>query len=237
MAVSTEKAILRELRDLGDPAIAEHSQRFFKTGEGEYGAGDKFLGIRVPVLRKLARSHREIVVPEILKLLHSQTHEVRLLALILLVQKYERGDEPQKQEVFDLYCRNLDHVNNWDLVDASAHKIIGPHLLNRDRTLLRKLSSSDDLWRRRVAIISTYAFIRVHDFDDTLELATQLLEDPEDLIHKAVGWMLREVGNRDRDLEEHFLKVHYQSMPRTMLRYAIEKLPKARRQDYLQGRA
>lgn len=176
-------------------------------------------------------------MPEILKLLHSQTHEVRLLALILLVQKYERCDKSRKQEVFSLSCQNLDHVNNWDLVDADAHKIVGPQLLARDRSLLKELASSGDLWRRHIAIISTLAFIRVHDFDDTFELATQLLDDPEDLVHKAVGWVLREVGNRYRDSEEHFLKVPYPSMPRTMLQYATEQLPKARPQDDLQGRA
>lgn len=178
-------------------------------------------------MRKLAWSRRDLVVPAILKLLRSQTHEARLLALILLVQKYERCDKSLQQKVFSLYGQNLDHVNHWDLVDADAHKIVGPQLLARDKALLKGLASSGDLWRRRIAIISRLTFICVHNFDDTLELAPQLLDDPEDQVHKAVGWMLREVGNRYRDLEEHFWKVPYPSMPRTMLQYAIEKLPKA----------
>ncbi|MGI9470518.1 MAG: DNA alkylation repair protein [Rubripirellula sp.] len=236
MANCEVQSITRELQTLADPSIAEHAQRFFKSAPGEYGAGDTFLGIRVPDLRRLSRKNRQLDVGDVLQLLHSPAHETRLLAVFILVLKYERGDDADRKLVFDAYCENLDFVNNWDLVDASAYKIVGAHLQDRDRRLLRRLAKSKDLWRRRVAIISTFAFIREHDFDETLFLSQRLLRDPEDLIHKAVGWMLREVGNRDRTIEEHFLKAHYNEMPRTMLRYAIEKFPESTRQRYLKGK-
>jgi len=235
MPSSTIANIRAQVRELSDPRVAEHSQRFFKTGPGEYGEGDTFIGIRVPALRRLAQQHRGASLRVAERLLQSPIHEERLLALFVLVKRYERGNPTARKEVFDLYRRNMRFVNNWDLVDSSAHKIIGDFLRNRSRRLLRRLAKSNVLWERRIAIISTMAYINDGEFGDTLEIAKELLRDEEDLIHKAVGWMLREVGNRDRKVEEAFLKKHYKVMPRTMLRYAIEKLPKTKRRRFLAG--
>ena len=233
--MNSARAVQEEFRNLSNVEIAEHSARFFKTGEGEYGAGDRFLGIRVPVTRKTARKHRALPLRSVQALLRSPYHEERLLAVLILVEQYERGDERTKKSVYDAYVAMRRFVNNWDLVDSSAHKIVGPHLETRNRDLLYELVKAESLWDRRIAIMATYHFIRAGDFDDTLQLADRLLGDDEDLIHKAVGWMLREVGNRDRDAEEAFLKRHYRHMPRTMLRYAIEKFPEQRRKAYLRG--
>jgi 3-methyladenine DNA glycosylase AlkD len=233
---STAAQLKKELRSLGDADIARHSGRFFKTAEGEYGAGDKFLGIRVPVIRKAVARNRDVSLRAVLSLLRSKYHEERLYAVLSLVDRYQHTDGEAKRDIFEHYLQNLRFVNNWDLVDSSAHLIVGPQLEERGRTLLYRLAKSSDLWERRIAIMSTYHFIRQEDFDDTLAIATLLLDDNEDLIHKAVGWMLREVGNRDRKIEESFLQSHYRDMPRTMLRYAIEKFPEGRRKAYLNGR-
>lgn len=223
------------LRQLGNSTIAEDSKRFFKTGKGEYGEGDQFLGIRVPVLRKQAKAFRHLSLKETEQLLHSDFHEERLCALYILVQKFNDGNSEQQKEIFDLYLKNTSCVNGWDLVDSSAHLIVGRYLLNSDKEPLYSLARSDSLWERRIAIIGTLHFIRQHQFSDTIKISKELLDDPEDLIHKAVGWILREVGNRDMAVEEQFLKPHYQTMPRTMLRYAIEKFPEEKRQRYLKG--
>lgn len=233
----TLTAIRRQLKELADADVAEHSQRFFKTGPGQYGEGDEFLGIRVPVLRKLAKQFRNLPVAKVEALLRSLMHEERLLALLILVRKYERGDDATRSQVYELYCDNLAHVNNWDLVDSSAHKIVGPYLRDKDRSYLHELAHSDDLWKRRVAIISTLAYIQKGEHQETLAIAETLLHDKEDLIHKAVGWMLREMGKRDESLLLAFLKEHYREMPRTMLRYAIERLPERQRKQYLRGDA
>ena len=223
------------LESLGNPDIAEHSQRFFKTGPGEYGEGDIFRGIRVPVLRKTAKQFKQLALTDTIALLHAPYHEDRLTALLILVLKYQKGSEDEKQAIYDLYLENTAYINNWDLVDSSAHKIVGPHLYDRDRAILYELVQSELLWERRIAVMATYYFIHKDDFQDTLMLAELLLEDKEDLIHKVVGWMLRELGKRNYDLEDAFLEKHYQKMPRTMLRYAIEKFPEERRQAYLKG--
>ena len=236
MGTSPVNEIRRQLRELADPAIAEHSRRFFKTGPGEYGEGDEFIGIRVPVLRRVARDHRDIQLGHIEKLLCSPIHEERLLALLILVLQYKTADSATRKSVFDFYCRNMPYVNNWDLVDSSAHHIVGDYLRDRNRRLLRRLAKSDVLWERRIAIMSPLAYIKEGEFEETLTIAQMLLDDREDLIHKAVGWMLREVGNRDRKTEEAFLQTHYRDMPRTMLRYAIEKFPESRRKRYLAGK-
>ena len=230
------KEIQKTLSDLGDPNIAEHSQRFFKTGPGEYGEGDIFRGIRVPVQRKVAQQFKHVDLSTAIELLHSKFHEDRLVALFILVEKYKKKDPQQRQEIYDLYLNNTAYINNWDLVDSSAHKIVGPHLENRDRTILYKLAKSEMLWERRIAMMATCYFISKNDFEDTLSLAKILLHDKEDLIHKVVGWMLRELGKRNYNLEDGFLQQHYQTMPRTMLRYAIEKFPEERRQAYLKGK-
>ena len=231
----TARDLQLTLADLGDDAIAAHSAKFFKTAPGEYGEGDVFRGIRVPPLRRVARQCRGMPMDEALALLTSDWHEDRLLALFILVDAYERGDSARQRVIYDAYLSNTDRVNNWDLVDASAHKIVGPFLQDRNRSPLHSLARSASLWERRIAIIATLHFIRLGEFADTLSIAKILVTDPEPLIHKAVGWMLREVGKRDLAAEEGFLMRHYRSMPRTMLRYAIERFPKQRRRAYLKG--
>ncbi len=227
--------IRREMISLGDPEKAAHAQGFFKTGKGQYGEGDRFHGIRVPVTRKMAKRCRELSLKQTTSLLHSPFHEERLLALFILVWQFSKGDENLQRAIFDLYLANTKYINNWDLVDSSAHLIVGPWLQDRPRGLLHKLAFSDTLWERRIAMMSTFHFIRQGEFDDALLIAHTLLNDDHDLIHKAVGWMLREIGNRQRAVEESFLQMHYRQMPRTMLRYAIEKFPEPLRQQYLKG--
>jgi len=229
------KIIHNDLLQLANEQIAEHSQRFFKTGKGEYGEGDIFLGIRVPLLRKLVKKYRGISITEVRKLLHSKFHEERLLAVLMLVQLFKSGDESVQKQVYDLYLENTEYINNWDIVDISASNIVGAHLYEKDKAPLYDLVQSKNLWERRISIISTFYFIRQNEFDDTLKLAKILLNDKEDLIHKAVGWMLREVGKREIEFEEEFLQEHYKIMPRTMLRYAIEKFPETSRKMYLRG--
>ena len=223
--------------EIADPVIAEHSQRFFKTGKGEYGEGDRFLGIRVPVLRKHVGKFRDISLSETLKLFRSGFHEERLFALLVLVKKFKRGDDETRDAIYRLYLDNLSFVNNWDLVDSSAPYIVGVWLENRDKEVLYRLAGSEILWERRVAVLSTFHFIRQKHFDDALAIALLLKHDPEDLIHKAVGWMLREIGKRNAAVERTFLREHYKEMPRTMLRYAIERFPEQERKKYLGGKA
>jgi 3-methyladenine DNA glycosylase AlkD len=212
-----------------------HSQRFFRTGPGEYGEGDRFLGIRVPRLRELAREFRGAPERVVKALLESPFHEERLLALLILVDRCRRSDDDERGRIYDLYLDHLGYVNNWDLVDCSAPEIVGRHLRVAGITQLYELADSDDLWARRIAVMATFALIRQNAFEHTFALAERLIDDREDLIHKAVGWMLREIGNRDRAALERFLRKHYRTMPRTMLRYAIEKLPEPRRTAYLTG--
>lgn len=227
------KAVIRELEAASDPDIARQSTRFFKTGPGEYGESDLFLGLRVPTLRSTCKTFRGIPVHHIETLMHSKYHEIRLCALFMLVDLYKRGSQDSKQQVFESYKKNIQYINNWDLVDSSAYHIVGPHLETGDRNLLTSLAKSNNLWERRIAIIATYHYIRNHDFKTTVKLAKLLLNDSEDLIHKAVGWMLREIGNRDLATEDRFLNRYAAKMPRTMLRYAIEKYPEPRRQQLL----
>lgn len=231
------KEIIDYLQSLTSPEIAAHSRRFFKTGKGEYAEGDVFLGIRVPIIRQAVRKFTAASVQDVETLLASQYHEVRLFAVLLLVAHFHKAKPDDQQVIYQLYLNNTQSINNWDLVDSSAHHIVGGYLFDKDRAILRKLAQSDLLWDRRIAIIATYYFIKQAQYADTLEIANCLLNDAEDLIHKAVGWMLREVGKRDRAVEEAFLKRHYQRMPRTMLRYAIEKFSPQRRKQYLQGLA
>ncbi len=226
----------KELVSLANPTIAAHSQGFFKTGKGEYGEGDQFLGIRVPYLRKLAKRFQSLSLHETQRLIMSPLHEQRLCVVLIWVLKYQRGDAALKKAIYETYLAHTQWINNWDLVDSSAHKIVGDYLFERSRKPLFKLASSKDLWERRVAIMSTLHMIKKDDFQNTLDIAEQLLNDNHDLIHKAVGWMLREVGNRDRLVEEAFLSRHYRSMPRTMLRYAIEKFSQEERRAYLSGK-
>ncbi len=233
----TAKEAQDALRAVADPKRAPILQRFFKTGPGEYAEGDVFIGATVPQVRQHVKEFADLPLAEVKKLLRSKIHEERLLALLIMVRQYQRGDEKAQDRIFRLYTTHLKWINNWDLIDVTAPQIVGSHLSKCDlRAVLYEWADSDDLWRRRLAIMSTLHFIKRNDFDDTLRLAEILLNDPHDLIHKAVGWMLREIGNRDRSVEEHFLRKHYRKMPRTMLRYAIEKFPEGRRQAFLKGR-
>ena len=227
--------IRRRLWSLKDNAHARTLQRFFKTGPGEYGEGDVFLGVRVPRLRSLAREFESLGLADTCALLKSSVHEERLLALIILTHGYKHGDEETQERIHNFYLKNIRFVNNWDLVDLSAEHIVGAHLRDRDREPLYDLARSNSLWKRRIAIMATFHFIKRGDFKDTLSLVKILLEDKEDLIHKACGWMLREIGKRDMVVEESFLKINYPKMPRTMLRYAIEKFPQGLRRAYLIG--
>lgn len=235
MTALTEQ-IVERLRELGNDEIAAHSQRFFKTGKGEYGEGDRFLGIRVPVIRKCVKDYRSIALEETLELLKSPYHEARLLAALILVAQYGSAESRSQQGI--IYRAYLSHtrcINNWDLVDSSADRIVGAHLFSGDRKPIYRLARSGNLWERRIGIMSTFHFIKQGAFTDTLAVSELLLNDEEDLIHKAVGWMLREVGKRDQKVEEVFLDKHYQKMPRTMLRYAIERFPEKERLAYLHG--
>jgi 3-methyladenine DNA glycosylase AlkD len=229
----TARAVEKRLRALHNPARAEFVQGFFKSKPGEYGAGDKFLGLSVPQVRAIARELRALPLAEIEALLASPWHEVRLLAVILLAERYRKEDAATQEAIYRLYLRLTSRINNWDLVDSSAGPVVGAHLLRRSRAPLRRLARSRSLWERRIAIIATQHFIQRGEFDDTLQLAQQLLGDREDLIHKAVGWMLREVGKRDERVLTDFLDEHAGAMPRTALRYAIERLSPARRQKYM----
>lgn len=223
--------ILQQLIALQDETIAQHSAKFFKTGKGEYAEGDVFLGIRVPKVRDVVRKNKKAEFEEISELFGSKYHEARLCAALLCVECYKGSPE----ETYEFYMHHLDGLNNWDLIDTSVPHVIGKYLLDKERTLLYEFAKSENLWRRRIAILSTFTFIREKSFEDTLQIAQILLDDKEDLIHKAVGWMLREVGKKDMQTLEEFLKARYKNMPRTMLRYAIEKFPKELYKAYLKG--
>ena len=211
-------------------------QRFFKTGPGEYAEGDVFIGDTVPDLRAVCRESRDAGIPVILELLASPVHEERLLALMLMVEAFKRGTDPTRRELYRLYLANTRFINNWDLVDSSAAQIVGAWLFTRSRAPLRRLARSRSLWERRIAIIATHFFIRRDEVDETFRIADLLLTDDHDLIHKAAGWMLREAGKRNPAAERDFLSTRYGRMPRTMLRYAIERFPEAERRRYLAGK-
>ena len=227
--------ISAQLASLADPARAKNLQRFFKTGPEEYGEGDIFMGIRVPQLRKLVRKFKKTSLKELQVLLRSPIHEERLMALLLLVQIFSDSKDEMQERTYRLYLENTGYINNWDLVDVTAPNIVGAYLFSRKRDPIYTLARSDSLWERRIAIMATFYFIKRNDFGDTLNIADLLIDDKEDLIHKALGWMLREIGKCDLNAEETFLKKRYKTMPRTMLRYAIEKFPEEKRKDYLKG--
>jgi 3-methyladenine DNA glycosylase AlkD len=217
----TIKDIRKKLQQLGSEEKAKVLQRFFKTGPGEYGEGDVFIGVRVPELRKLVKEYPDITIKEVMQLLRSSIHEERLFALLMLVSKYSKG--------------NTKFINSWDLVDGSAHQIVGAFLMDKSKEPIYRLAKSNNLWERRIAILATFHFIKYDNYSETLKISKILLTDDQDLIHKAVGWMLREIGKRHMSTEEIFLKKHHKRMPRTMLRYAIEKFPESKRQKYLRG--
>jgi 3-methyladenine DNA glycosylase AlkD len=229
------RKIRNRLRKLADKNKAKVLRGFFKTGQGHYGEGDVFLGITVPMLRKVAKESGTTPFPDVIQLLRSAIHEERLLALLLLIHAYTNAHDTLKRKIYNLYVKNSRYINNWDLVDLSAPNIVGNYLMDKNREPLYALARSRDLWKKRIAILATLHFIRQNDFTDTLQISEILLNDDHDLIHKAVGWMLREVGKRDLRVEEEFLQQHYKKMPRTMLRYAIERFPEARRKKYLNG--
>jgi hypothetical protein len=242
--------VVRDLRQLADADIAAHSARFFKTGPGQYGEGDRFLGIRVPEVRRIARRYSDgagsgeaegvlpLSLPETVKLLHSPLHEVRHCALLIMVRQFESraSADKDRKAIYEAYLANTAFINNWDLVDCSAYQVVGGWLRNRSRKPLYRLAASASLWERRIAMMSTWCFIREGQFDDTMTLAELLLDDPEDLIHKVSGWMLREVAKRDPETVVEFLRAHHSRVPRTMLRYAIERFPQAQRKRILRGK-
>ena len=234
------KDILTDLRkDLSlfaSPQKAETLKRFFKTGKGQYGEGDIFLGVQVPDSRKIARKYADISIDDILHLLKSKIHEERLIALFIMVEKARRADKDGKEILFKKYLENTQYINNWDLVDLSADKIIGSYLFEKPKDILYSLAASENLWERRIAVMATFDFIKRGFYEETLKIAKILLNDRHDLIHKAVGWMLREIGKRcSQEVLEQFLLANYKQMPRMMLRYAIERLPEGLRLQYLNG--
>ncbi|MFA5715506.1 MAG: DNA alkylation repair protein [Candidatus Paceibacterota bacterium] len=227
--------IKKELQKKGDKERAKALSRFFKTGKGQYGEGDVFLGIKVPIQREIVKMFKEVSLFEIQELIDDKIHECRLTGLLILVQKYKKAED--KKEIFDFYLKNAKKINNWDLVDLTAPNIVGDFLLDKkkEREILYSLAKSKNLWERRIAILSTFTFLREKEFKDVLEISKILLKDEHDLIHKAVGWMLRELGKRDKDVEVDFLKKYCKIMPRTMLRYAIEKFDSREREKYMKG--
>lgn len=227
-------AIQKDLKSLGSPKRAKALARFFKTGPGEYGEGDVFLGISVSDVRSVARRYMNIRLEDVQSLLKSPMHECRLTALLILSEKFKKSNAEDQSNIYEFYLKNARRVNNWDLVDLSSHHIVGEYLQERKKDVLYDLAKSASLWERRISIIATYAFIRKNKFDETLKIAEMLLNDKHDLIHKAVGWMLREVGKRDQEAEERFLRKHHKTMPRTALRYAIEKFDQKKKKFYMQ---
>jgi 3-methyladenine DNA glycosylase AlkD len=225
--------ILKELRSEKNDAQAVNLSRFFKTGKGQYGEGDIFWGIKVPVQRVIVKKFKEASLSDIQKLLDSKVHEHRLTGLLILVEKYKKAED--KKEIYDFYLKNTGNINNWDLVDLTAPNIVGSFLFEnkKERKILYSLAKSKNLWERRIAILSTFTLLRNRDYEDVLKLSEKLLEDKHDLIHKAVGWMLREVGKRDKNVESEFLEKYYKIMPRTMLRYAIEKFDAEERRYFI----
>jgi 3-methyladenine DNA glycosylase AlkD len=230
-SLTTIRSLLNQASQMGPVSKAI----FYKTGPGDYAEHDRFMGVSVPTLRKIAKEFPVLSLSEIESLLMSPFNEERFLGLVILVQQYQKGNIEDQKERYNFYLNNLKYVNNWNLVDVSAHLIVGAHLLDKDRSILQQLVLSNDLWERRVSIVSTWAFIRKKDLEWTFQIGEKLLKDPHDLIHKAVGWMLREAGKQDEAALKNFLGHHVSSMPRTMLRYAIERFEKEERERYLGG--
>ena len=225
--------IKKDLSQLSNPEKAKNLSWFFKTEKGQYGEGDIFLGITVPEQREVAKRYVDLPLNDLQELLSSKIHEHRLTALLILVSKYEKAGSVGKDEIFSFYLKNTENINNWDLVDLSAPRIIGDYLYKKDRSILFKLAKSNNLWERRIAILSTSNFIKNNDFEDALSISKLLLHDEHNLIHKAVGWMLREIGKKNQKIEEQFLSKYCSEMPRTMLRYALEKFDEKKRKFYL----
>jgi len=223
----------KEIKKAAKPADAVILQRFFKTGKREYGEGDKFVGIKVPVLRAIAKTFYLLQLNDLQELIVSPVHEERMISLFILIHQFTKADDKQKEKIFKFYLKNTKTINNWDLVDLSAPQIVGGYLLDKERSILYKLAVSKSLWERRISMLATFTFVKAGNFNDTIEIAKILLADKHDLIQKAVGWMLREIGKRDMETEEEFLKEYCKVMPRTMLRYAVEKFPEDKRKFYM----
>ncbi|MBL7051153.1 DNA alkylation repair protein [Candidatus Woesearchaeota archaeon] len=222
-----------ELQKQANPEQAKILKRFFKTGKGQYGEGDVFLGIKVPIQRAIAKKYTKSSLEQLQELLNTNIHEYRFTSLVILINKYNNSDEQGKKEVYEFYIQNIKNINNWDLVDISCPNIIGDYLLEKDKTILYDFAKSAHLWTKRIAIISTLRFIKNNQFEDTLNIAEILLKDKHDLLHKAVGWMLREVGKKNQKAEEAFLDRYYRQMPRTMLRYSIERFSEEKKKYYM----
>lgn len=231
---SVLSSIRADLKTLNNPEKARILSRFFKTGKGEYGEGDIFHGITVPEQRRIAIKYQNAPFDDLHELMTDRIHEHRLVAIFILIGQYNKADTSGKIACVDFYLQHIPYINNWDLIDLSAGKILGDHLLDRDKSILYGFARSENLWKRRIAMLATFAFIRNNRYEDSLKIAEILLQDQHDLIHKAVGWMLREIGKRDQPAEEEFLGRYYKIMPRTMLRYAIERFDKKKREFYLQ---
>jgi 3-methyladenine DNA glycosylase AlkD len=230
--------LISEIHSKANPEKAKLLQKFFKTGKGEYGEGDLFLGIQLPILRKLSKEYYHIIsLKDIEELLDNKYHEIRMVALLILILKYKKSkkDRLMQRKIYEFYLKKTDRINNWDLVDVSAPNIVGDFLLNTREDILKDLANSSNLWEKRIAIISTLMFVKKRDFGDALAISNKLLNDKHDLIHKAVGWVLREIGKKNKQVLELFLISKYKEMPRTMLRYAIEKFPENERQKWLKG--
>ncbi|MCA9488012.1 MAG: DNA alkylation repair protein [Nanoarchaeota archaeon] len=225
----------KDLNKLASPEKAKLYQRFFKTGKGEYGEGDKFIGLTMPEQRAIAKDYLNLSLPKIQELLKNKIHEYRMTGLVILVNKYKKANEKDREEIFNFYLNNAKNINNWDLVDVTCPKIMGNFLLDKNKKILYTLVHSENLWEKRIAIISTMAFIDNGEFEDTLAISELLLKDKHDLIHKAVGWMLREVGKKDESVLKKFLREHYKDLPRTTLRYSIERFPEKERKKWLKG--
>jgi 3-methyladenine DNA glycosylase AlkD len=227
--------IIKDLNKVSSPKRAKVNQWFFKTGPGQYGEGDIFLGVTMPDARKVAKKYSELSIKEVEKLLHSKIHEQRMVALLIWTYQFEKADEKIRKKIYQTYLKNTKWINNWDLVDVTTPKIVGVFLLDKNKNILYKLAKSKNLWEKRIAILATFPFIRNEQFKDTLEISSMLLSDGHDLMHKAVGWMLREVGKRDEKVLKKFLKDNYSDLPRTTLRYAIERFPEDLRKKFLLG--
>ncbi|MBI2134607.1 DNA alkylation repair protein [Candidatus Woesearchaeota archaeon] len=225
--------LAKEIKEHSHPDKAKIYARFFKTGKGQYGEGDVFLGLTVPEQRELAKKYVNLGLSDLKKLIYNKYHEHRLTGFFILVYKYQKANEREKQKIVDFYIKHKNRSNNWDLIDCVADKLLGKHLINKDKSLLYELAKSQSLWDRRIAIITTFEFLKNHKFDDTIKISEILLNDSHDLIHKAVGWMLREMGKRDEKELMKFLDKHHKNMPRTMLRYAIERLDNNKKEFYL----
>jgi len=231
--MATASDVKKELKRYANPEKAKLLQGFFKTGKGEYGEGDIFLGVMMPQQRAVAKKFSDISLIEVLKLLKSKIHEHRMTAVVILAERSKKGTDQERKKIYDCYLKNTKYINNWDLIDVTTPHVIGRYLLDKPRKVLYKLAKSKSLWERRISIIATSMFISKGDFKDTIKISEILLNDEHDLIHKAVGWMLREVGKRDQAVEERFLKKYYKKMPRTMLRYAIERFDDKKRKFYM----